>query len=240
MSEEDTITVIVPAFNEEGNVTPAVGEIVQAVEGDFEDYEIIIFDDGSSDGTGGEADRIAAANPKVRVVHNPANRGLGWNYKTGVGMARMTRVTWVPGKHDIEAGQLRKIFAERGKADMVVPYHINKGERPWFRRIASHAYTWLLNVLFWRRMRCWNESVLYRTELVRSFVIRTDSYAFQAETLIKAIKSGCSYVEVPIRNLYPPGLKKTSAFRLKNLWGVAGFLVRTLYDVYIGRNYRRA
>ena len=123
---------------------------------------------------------------------------------------------------------------------MVIPYHINKGERPLPRQIVSHAYTLLMNLLSLRWLRCWNESVLHRTELVRTFVIRTDSYAFQAETLVKALKSGCSYVEVPIRNLYPPGLNKTTAFRWKNVVGVAAFFVRTFWDVYIGRSYRRA
>ena len=210
-----------------------------AVDAEFDDYEILIFDDGSTDGTGAEADRIAAGLDKVRVIHNPQNKGLGWNYKAGIGMARMHYVTLVGGKHDIEADQLSKIFTARGKADLVVPYHINKGERPVVRQIVSHAYTILLNILFLRWLRCWNESVLHKTELVRTFVIRTDSYAFQAETLIKALKSGCSYVEVPIRNLYPPGLTKTSAFRWKNVCGVGAFILWTLWDVYIGRNYRR-
>jgi len=240
MTGEDTISIIVPALNEEGNVEPTVKEIVAAVDGDFDDHEIIIFDDGSTDGTADEADRIAEADPKVRVVHNPVNKGLGWNYKAGIRMAQMHYVTLVGGKHDIEADQLRKIFAERGKADMVIPYHTNRGERPSFRQVISRAYTVLMNVLFLRWMRCWNESVLHKTKLVRTFIIRTDSYAFQAETLVKALKSGCTYVEVPIHNLYPPGLKKTSAFRWKNVAGVAKFFLWTLWDVYLGRNYRRA
>ena len=94
---ENTITLIVPALNEEGNVGPTVREIVAAVEGDFDDYEILIFDDGSTDGTGAEADRIGAANPKVRVVHNPVNKGLGWNYRAGIEEARMHYVTLVGG-----------------------------------------------------------------------------------------------------------------------------------------------
>lgn len=237
MTPENTISIIVPAFNEEGHVEDTIGEVLPAVGDEFDDYEIIIFDDGSGDGTGAEAERAAARHDKVRVVHNPRNMGLGWNYKTGLAMARMRYVMLVNGKHDITTEQLRKILERRHSADIVIPYHTNVGERPTYRRVISRAYTGLLNLLFGLRLHGYNESVLHQTRVVRSFVVRTNSYAFQAEVLIKALKSGCSHVEVPIQNLYPPGVP-TKAFRLRNIIGVARFFLSTWRDVYVRREYR--
>ena len=238
MTAADSISVIVPAYNEAEGLAATVDEIVAAVEGDFADYEVLIFDDCSSDGTAEAADRIGATNPHVRVVHNAQNQGLGWNFRTGLQMARMTYVTLVNGKHDIEADQLRRIFALRGRADVIVPYHTNRHERPLSRQLVSRTFTTLLNLLFARRLHYYNDSVLHRTEMLRQFKLHTDSYAFTAECLIKALDSGCSFVEVPIRNLYPPGIK-TSAFRARNFVGVAKFLGSMVRDVHFTKGYRR-
>ncbi len=237
MTGEDTITIIVPAYNEADGLEATIDELTAAVEGAFEGYEIIIFDDASTDATPALADRLAARD-NVRAVHNERNRGLGWNYREGLRQARMRYVTLVNGKHDIAAEQLRRIFAARGRADVVVPYHTNDRERPRLRRIVSRAFTTLLNVAFGHRLHYYNDSVLHRVEIVRSLRLRTSSYAFTAEALIKALRSGCSFVEVPIVNLYPPGAK-TSAFRLRNVTGVAAWLLWMVWDVWLAGTWRR-
>jgi hypothetical protein len=106
--------------------------------------------------------------------------------------------------------------------------------------MVSRLYIGLLNLTFGYKLHHYNESVLHRTRTVRSLVLRSDSYAVPAEALIKSLRGGCTYVETPIRNLYPPGTgTRTKAFRVGNVVGVAKFFLRTLWDVYIGGNYRK-
>ena len=239
MTDGDTLSVIVPALDEAPNLRATVDEIVRAVEGDLQDYEILIVDDCSTDGTGAIADALAAENPHVRVVHNPEHAGLGRNFRRGLELARMTYVTLVNGKHDLAAEELRKILALRGRADVIVPYAVNSHERSFFRRTVSRTFTGLLNLLFGYRLHYYNDSVLHRRAELLTLVLRTDSYAYTAEALIKALRCGRTYLEVPIACLFPPGIK-TNAFRWRNVSGVARFLVSIVYDIYIGRNYRRA
>jgi len=238
MASENSISIIVPAFNEEGNLEATINEVVAAVDSEFDEHEIIIIDDCSRDGTRAAADRIASENENVLVVHNETNMGLGWNYKAGVRMARMHYVMLVNGKHDIAAAELRKVFSARGQADVIVPYHTNAAKRSLWRRIVSRSFTTLLNILFGYRLHYYNDSTLHRTSVVRALKLRTNSYAFTAEALIKSLKSGCGYVEVPIQNIYPKGIK-TNAFTARNVRQVASFLWWMIYDIYIGRNYRR-
>jgi glycosyltransferase involved in cell wall biosynthesis len=238
MPVEDSISVIVPAFNEEADLEATVNEVVAAVEGDFDEYEILVFDDCSTDGTGAAADRTASRNQHVRVFHNERNRGLGWNYRTGIRVAEKTYVALFNGKHDKTADQIKAMLAQRGKADLIIPYHTNENERSVFRQVVSRAFTSLLNTIFGFSLRYYNGSVLHRRSLLNSIVLHTDSYAFQAEAVIKLLRRGHSYVEVPMRSVYREGVE-TKAFQARNVWGVAKFMIRIVYDVYFTRQYRR-
>ncbi|MGQ9661569.1 MAG: glycosyltransferase family 2 protein [Kiritimatiellia bacterium] len=235
--KRDTVSVLVIALNEETHIGPTTQEVRRAAEAEFEDYELILIDDGSTDGTGHVAEELARNVPKIKVLHNGTNRGLGWSYKAGLAQARMQYITWVCGKHDIEAAELRRIFAARHSAELVVPFHANPKVRSLFRCLTSRLYVGLLNTLFGFNLGHYNESVLLPTTLARRFFIRTDSYAFQAELLIKALKSGHTYVQVPIRIRPTPG-RTSKTFRLQNILGVARFFVTVLWDVYGTGNYR--
>ena len=72
-----SLSVFLPAYNEKENLAAAVREIAAIVAGTVEDYEIIIVEDGSTDGTAELADELAASIPNVRAAHQPQNRGYG-------------------------------------------------------------------------------------------------------------------------------------------------------------------
>ncbi|HXD74728.1 MAG TPA: glycosyltransferase family 2 protein, partial [Vicinamibacterales bacterium] len=73
------LTVVIPAFNEAGNLAAVVDETLGVLSSDsrVRSFELIVVDDGSRDGTAEIADRLAAQHAMVRVIHHPANRGFG-------------------------------------------------------------------------------------------------------------------------------------------------------------------
>ena len=196
MGPSATISVIVPAYNEEGNLPGTLEEIVPILEENFRDYEILLFDDKSADATGAIADRAAAANPRVRAVHNAKNMGLGYNYRTGAAMARMDYVMLVPGDNEIAGDSYRAMFRLLGQADMVVPYTVNTEIRPPGRRFISRWYTWLINALFGRSVPYYNGPVVHKRSLIPSVEITTDGFAYQTEAVLKLLRDGRTYVPV--------------------------------------------
>ncbi|HEY5874070.1 MAG TPA: glycosyltransferase family 2 protein, partial [Ilumatobacteraceae bacterium] len=83
-----TLSIFFPMYNEEENILPAIdaAQVVcrELVERDeLASYELIVVDDASTDATGKIADELAAADPRIRVVHHPVNRKLGGSIKTG-------------------------------------------------------------------------------------------------------------------------------------------------------------
>ena len=73
----NSISIILPALNEEGNIEAAIQDIQLYFHSREEKYEIIVINDGSTDSTGEIADRLVKENGSVRVIHHPINKGYG-------------------------------------------------------------------------------------------------------------------------------------------------------------------
>ncbi|CAG1772635.1 partial heptose III glucuronosyltransferase, partial [uncultured bacterium] len=84
--EKPSITIIVPCYNEEGNLKGTIEAVKGALASvkRFSSYEILVYNDCSTDGTGALADAIAKQEKPVKVRHNPKNMGFGFNYTDGV------------------------------------------------------------------------------------------------------------------------------------------------------------
>ncbi len=232
MKNENSITVIIPAFNEETSLETTINVVVESVKRNFNEYEIIVLNDGSTDGTGELANELAGMLENVIVVHHREPVGLGGVFKKGLSLARMNYFIRINGKHDIDADNLEKIFKLCGQADLVIPYQMNAGQRPWPRKIVSGAFTAALNMLSGLRLRYYNHYVLHRTEDLRSIDISTDSHAFQAEVLIKLIGGGHTYVEVGVNDNFENDTD-SKAFYPKNIIGVAKFLLSIIQDRFL-------
>ncbi len=232
-----TVSFVIPALNEEANIADAVREAVAAMGDRFADYEVLLFDDGSSDRTGAIMDRIAAADPRhVRVTHNASPRNLGGVYKQGIELARMEYILMVPGDNENPGHALQAPFDAIGRADIVLPYPVNSEVRGATRHLVSRVYVGLLNRLFGLRVRYYNGTVIHRTANLKGLPIKTSSFAYQAEILIKLLCAGKSFVEVPIRIDPPKEGRRSRAFRWKNMVQVG----RTLGDLFMDLRIRRA
>lgn len=233
---DNTLSVVVPARDEEGNLEAAVTALMSVVERRFDDCEVFVVDDGSTDGTAAVADGLAARYPRVVALHNVRPRGLGGVIRQGLAQARMTHFLWVDGKGATTAEALDAILARIDDADLVVPYPVNQQERPLLRRRVSRAFVGILNATFRLKLRYYTHVLLCRTDAARSVPVHNDSTAGLAERLIKLIKAGHSYVEVGVKDVYGDEGRRTKAFNPGNLVGVATFYLRTIWDVYGRRN----
>lgn len=227
----ESISIIIPAYNEEKSLADAVKTINGVVGGIFKDYELLILDDGSSDRTGAIADNLAKKNVRIRVIHFGRNRGFGYAYRQGVYLSSKKYVMMVPGDNEILKKSIKDILKHAGEADIIIPYIINKKVRPVTRRLISVCFTNLLNLLFGFHLKYYNGLVLYESSLVKKVKMTTDSFAFQAEILIRLLKRGCSYKEVPMYIKKPDEGHKTKVFKIKNLIGVASSITRLFFEI---------
>lgn len=226
-----SISIVIPAYNEEKNLADAVKTINAAVKSVFKDYELLILDDGSSDRTGVIADNLAKKNAKIRVIHFSRNRGFGYSYRQGVSHSRKKYVMMVPGDNEILKKSIEEVLKHTGEADIIIAYILNKEVRSITRRLISICYTNILNLLFGFNLKYYNGLVLYESSLVKKVKMTTDSFAFQAEILMRLLKNGYSYKEVPMYIKKPAEGHKTKVFKIKNLIGVASSIIRLFFEI---------
>lgn len=191
------LSVIIPAYNEEANVDKAVGATVATLEATGVEWEIIVVNDGSTDRTGLLAERCSASNPRITVIHHPANKGLGAAVRTALQQARGEYVLWVPCDSPFEKGELDPFIGAIGKADVVVGYRTARPGYSPLMRVNSSVYTYVVSRLFRIHLRDFNYVHMYRRRVLASLKWRTTRIFWLAEALIRARDAGYAIMQVP-------------------------------------------
>ena len=230
MQSKPKVSFVVPALDEDQSIEQTVSQIRTACEGRTSEYEIILINDGSTDRTGQLMDEMAGQDPRIRVVHNAKNLGLGNTYRKGVEVARLDYVMGVWGDNPFPTRSLISIIQHIGEADLVISYVTNfRAVKSLPRYLASRAYTRLLNLLFGLRLCYYNGYAIHRLELLRSIEITSTGFGYQAEILVKQIKLGHSYVEVGVESVYETN--PSAALRVWNLLTVAKTIIHLALEV---------
>ena len=110
MTRLRSLSAFFPAYNEEKNVPAMVERLTAVLPPVSDDYEIVVVNDGSSDGTAAVADALAAADPHVRVVHHPVNRGYGGALKSGFTAGRKEYVFFTDGDGQFDVGEIGRLL----------------------------------------------------------------------------------------------------------------------------------
>lgn len=226
-----SISVIITAMNEEGNLESAVDKILRTISSKFSDYELLIINDGSRDRTAEIADRLAAQHSEIRVVHNPINMGLDYSYKKGIELANKKYIAWVAGNDLVPVKAFEDIFEAVGKADTISTYLLND-PRPLPRQITSRLVVHIFNFLFGLRLRYYTGPCVYKSENVKAVKVITKGSAAVAEILIRQVKSNSSHLEI---GLHPKmrSSGKTKTFRLKNFINIGKATAQLFWDIRI-------
>ena len=200
------LSIVVPAYNEAGAIAGNVASISRAAEQVAEDFEIIVSDDGSTDGTYRAACEIARSNPRVRVVRTRPNAGKGWALKKGAGVARGEDIEFHDADLDLHAeqfGTLYDVMRVTG-ADAVIGskrHPRSKVEYPFLRRVISFTYYALIRILFGLGLTDSQTGIkLFRREPLLAALpqLVVKRFAFDIELLLNLHRLGCRIAEAPV------------------------------------------
>ncbi len=192
------VSVLIPAYNEEGNVTPVIDKVARAFEAKGVDGEVILVDDGSTDGTSREAAACAARYPFVKVVSHRRNLGLTEALRTGFRHVSGDIIIFLPG--DLESDPEEDIPKLLDK--LAEGYDVVAGWRQGRRDgkiVASKIYNFVSRLLFNVQAHDMNWIKAFRREVIEGLYLRSDWHRF---ILMIAASQGYKIGEVPT-NYYP-------------------------------------
>jgi dolichol-phosphate mannosyltransferase len=198
--------VIIPTYNERTNI----GRIVPAVLSQHSSLEILVVDDASPDGTGAIVDTLAAADPRVHVIHRQGKLGLGTAYIAGFRWALERKYDLVfemdaDFSHNPE--RLPEFLAAIKDTDLVLGSryqngHVNVVNWPMSRLFLSYAANLYARAITGLPIfdttggfKCFRRKVLEAIDLNS---VKSNGYAFQIEMSYRAWKHGFRLVEIPI------------------------------------------
>jgi glycosyltransferase involved in cell wall biosynthesis len=230
-----SLSIIIPAYNEAGNIVATLDNVTRALESLPVRHEILVIDDGSTDATAAlvtaNLNRFAA----VRLLVNERNMGFGWSYRRGVDAASLDYIVMVHGDNAWGHETLREFFSRVGDADVIVGYTRDMwGTRTLTRTLISKGYTFLVNLITRRRLKYYNGLQIHPATVLKSLKIQSSGYGFQSEVLVKSLRRAKSVIEVPM-DLIEREQGESKAFRLKNVVDVVRTL-KVLCAVELGRD----
>ncbi len=223
---------MVPALDEE----TALGDTVRtvhriALETLGEVPEIIIFNDGSTDRTPEIADQLAREIPGVRVVHHAKPMGVGYCFREALQMAKGERFTGFAGDNNVAPRLIEELLSNAGRADVVVSYIVNTEERGSLRHVVSTLFSMTYVLFFGIHLKYINGNTVWPTQLLRDCDIRARGYSIMAETNVKMLRRGVTFMEIP--GEMNKSATKSQAIKWKNLVEVIGTFGRLLWQVHV-------
>ncbi|MEN9792335.1 MAG: hypothetical protein RL330_413 [Actinomycetota bacterium] len=199
----EKLSVFFPMWNEEGYIERAVEaareECTELVaSGDVADWEIIVVDDASTDDTPDIARRLAAEDPRVRLVSHPTNRKLGGSMKSGFAAATGDIVLYTDADLPFDMHEVHRAvrLMRYYDADIVSAWRFDRTGEGYVRTVYSAFYNLLVRVLFGLRLRDVNFAFkLCRRRIFDDVVLRSEGSFIDAELMARAVRHGYTVIQ---------------------------------------------
>jgi dolichyl-phosphate beta-glucosyltransferase len=208
------LSIVIPCYNEEQRLPRTIEQVEHYLAGKGVSYELILVDDGSSDGTRKIMDAAAERNPAVRLEALSQNRGKGRALAEGVAAARGAEILVTDADLSTPIEEIDKLRAELGKgAGVAIASRALKGSRvevsqPIYRVLMGKAFNLLVQAVLLPGI--WDTQCgfkLFRADVAHDAfaALTTDGFGYDPEVLYRAKKRGVRIAEVPVvwRNSAP-------------------------------------
>ena len=205
------LSIIIPTYNEVGRLPSTLGKLFSHLYSHYHgDYEIIIADDGSTDGTAAWAERYRDEHPQVRVLPFPANRGRGAAVRDAVFSANGRFILEMDADGSVNEDAVTdflKYFARHGEVHLLIGSRMYPGAKivtpqPWHRVLLGYGFLLCARLLFrWPMIDRVNGYKMFRREAAEDIFRHQFENGFlaEAEVVYIAERRGWKVQELPIR-----------------------------------------
>ncbi len=195
------LSVFLPSHNEEPNVERVVRGFLAELPHLAQNYEVIVVDDGSRDRTGEIADRMAAQDAHVKVVHHEKNRGYGGAVISGIRAATQPYVLLCDGDGQFDPKEVALLAARMPECDVVVGRRLQRADHL-MRRVNGKAWTLLVRVVLGIRISdidCGFK--LFKRQMLEGMELRAAGAMISTELMARVAGRGAKVCEVGVHHL---------------------------------------
>lgn len=197
-----SLSVFFPCYNEAAAIEQLVRKTLEVLSELTADFEIIVVDDGSSDGTDKIIDKLAAEVDCVKAVHHQRNAGYGTALQSGFEAATKDLVFFTDGDAQFDIGELSNILPLMEQYDIVSCYRINRQEGI-IRKINAWCWTKLVCCVFGMKIRDIDCAFkLFKREIFDDIQLHSTGALISAEILARAVRKGYTITQVGVHH-YP-------------------------------------
>jgi glycosyltransferase involved in cell wall biosynthesis len=195
------LSIVLPAYNEDANIARAVRAAAAAAAALPGEWEVVVVDDGSRDGTAAVLQSLAAEmGPRLVVVRHPSNRGYGAALRSGFAATRGDLVFYTDSDNQFDLSELRDFLPLMAEHDAALGYRVDRKD-PWTRRTASAFFNGLSSLVFGMSVRDLNCSFkLFRGDLLRGLPLESADFFIDTEMVARMHRAGWRLVQRGVRH----------------------------------------
>lgn len=206
-----SISAVLPAYNEEANVGEATRSVIQAAAAHTQDFEVIVVDDGSRDRTSEVVQALMGDHPQVRLVRHETNRGYGGALRSGFEAATKDLIFFTASDNQYDPSEIGNLLHLLDDADMILGFRSHRQDPP-LRRFYAWGWTTLVNLLFGylsRDIDC--AFKIFRRDVLKSVMLTSSGAMIDTQLLAGARRSGYRIREVAVSHFPRPAGHQTGA-----------------------------
>lgn len=200
MKKFPSITIAIPAYNEEENIEFVVKKSLKELPKYFSNYEVLVVDDGSKDKTASILDSLSKKSKNLRVIHQP-NGGYSQAMLTGIRNAQKEFVAYLPADGQYFVSDMAKMFPLMENSDIVLGYRGIRKDYNFYRKIISYGYLSFLWLLFGITVKDLNGPNIWRTsqvnKLKKIYSVDSKGVFILAEIVARFVKKDLRISEAP-------------------------------------------
>lgn len=232
------LSVFFPAYNDSGTIASLVILALRTARRLTPDYEVIVVNDGSADGTPEVLEELARVFPQVRIVTHERNRGYGGALRTGFAAATREIVFYTDGDAQYDPTEMEALWRRFGDdVDLVNGYKISRSD-PLHRIVMGRFYHHIVSMLFGLEVRdvdC--DFRMMRRSIFDTVHLEKNSGVICLEMMKKITDGGFRIAEVPVHH-YHRAYGKSQFFNFGRLYRTAIDVMKLWYSLVIRQEHR--
>jgi glycosyltransferase involved in cell wall biosynthesis len=206
-----SISVVLPAYNEERNISETLLTVLSALSQWQRDFEILVVNDGSVDHTGAIVAELASQHSQIHLINHTTNKGYGAALVSGFEAATKELIFFMDSDGQFDIEDLDEFFPYIDDYDAVIGYRIDRQDS-WMRKLNAWGWKCLLGWISHIHVRDVDCAFkLIHTEFLHEHPLETRGAMINAEFFYRLRQAGCRYREIGVQHYPRRGGRATGA-----------------------------